>query len=51
MKYRTPKTQKKPLLPLIIVLLMLIWLSSKSIPSTETQQDKTTHPNTLDTQN
>jgi|CXWL01.1.fsa_nt_gi hypothetical protein len=41
MKYHTPKTQKKSLLPLIIVLLTLIWLSNESIPSAAQQQDNT----------
>ncbi len=41
MKYHAPKTQKKSLLPLIIVLLALIWLSSESIPSAAPQQDNT----------
>ena len=43
MKYHTPKTQKKSLLPLIIVLLTLIWLSSESIPSTAQQDNTSQH--------
>ena len=43
MKYHTPKTQKKSLLPLIIVLLTLIWLSSESIPSAAQQDNTSQH--------
>lgn len=42
MKYHTPKNQKKSLLPLIIIaLLILIWISNENTPSATQQQDST----------
>ncbi|MEQ1720691.1 MAG: hypothetical protein ABL887_06220 [Nitrosomonas sp.] len=49
MKYHAPKIQKKSLLSLTLILLMLAWLSSESMPGAAEQQNRTSGH--MDTQN